>query len=188
MRRHWFCLALVLLLPAALHSKEKDPTAGFPRSLLHAQYVYVTSMTGDAYNPSTVTEDRDAIQRVEEAIRKWGRYTIVMRPEQADIVFRVRAGRLAEATGGMHVGVGTPPSAGRPTTTAGPVFGADVGPPDDYLEVLNSTGSRPTEMSSAAVLWRRTRHNGLGVGAPLVQDFRKEADAAAQRDAAKQKP
>ena len=44
-------------------------------------------------------------------------------------------------------------------------------------------------MSHATLMWRRTRHNGLAGDAPLIQEFRKEADAAAEHDMqAKKKP
>ena len=63
MRRVCFCWGLVLLLTSALvaQKREKDPTAGFPRALLHGQYVYVTSMTGGEFNISTYPEDRAVI-------------------------------------------------------------------------------------------------------------------------------
>jgi hypothetical protein len=74
--------------------RDKDPTAGFPRTLLHAHFVYVTSMTGGQFNVSTYEEDRTAVAIVEDALQKWGRYTLVYKPEDAEFIVNVRAGRL----------------------------------------------------------------------------------------------
>jgi len=193
MRRAYFCWGLVLLLTSALvaQKREKDPTAGFPRAMLHAQYVYVTSMTGSEFNISTYPEDRAAIDTVQDALQKWGRYTLVYKPEDAELIFNVRAGRQLEARAGVRVTTGSaPPSTGtRATTSIGEIVGANVGPADDYVEVLMPIPTEKLEVSRATLLWRRTRHNGLVDGAPLIQEFRKEADAAAAHDTqAKKKP
>jgi hypothetical protein len=193
MRRACFCWGLVLLLTSALvgQKREKDPTEGFPRPMLHAQYVYVTSMTGGEFNISTYPEDRAAIDTVQDALQKWGRYTLVYKPEDAELIFNVRAGRQLEARAAVRVTAGSaPPSTGtRATTSIGEIVGANVGPADDYVEVLMPIPTEKLEVSRATLLWRRTRHNGLVDGAPLIQEFRKEADAAAAHDTqAKKKP
>ena len=193
MRRACFCWGLVLLLTSALvgQKREKDPTTGFPRAMLHAQYVYVTSMTGGEFNISTYPEDRAAIGTVQDALQKWGRYTLVYKPEDAELIFNVRAGRQLEARAGVRVTAGSaPPSTGtQATTSIGEMVGANVGPADDYVEVLMPIPTDKLEVSRATLLWRRTRHNGLVDGAPLIQEFRKEADAAAAHDTqAKKKP
>jgi hypothetical protein len=56
----------------------------------------------------------------------------------------------------------------------GATAGTNVGPKDDYLEIVLPSGSAP--------IWRREQHNGFGIGVPLIQEFRKEADAAAEQD------
>src|SRR5215471_6925145 len=113
MRRACFCFSLVLILVSALQAKkrDKDPTAGFPRVLLNARFVYVTSFTGGEFNISTYPEDRAAIDTVQEAIQKWGRYTLVYKPEDAEVIFNVRAGRELEARAGVRV-ASTPPPTG----------------------------------------------------------------------------
>jgi hypothetical protein len=193
MRRACFCWGLVLLLTSALvgQKREKDPTAGFPRAMLHARYVYVTSMTGGEFNISTYPEDRAAIDTVQDALQKWGRYTLVYKPEDAELIFNVRAGRQLEARAGVRIPPGSPPppaGTGMPATAGGNV-GASIGPADDYVEVLMPNPTDKLDVSRATLLWRRTRHNGLVDGAPLIQEFRKEADAAAAHDTqAKKKP
>ena len=193
MRRAYFCCGLVLLLTPALvaQKREKDPTAGFPRALLHGQYVYVTSMTGGEFNISTYPEDRAVIHTVQDALQKWGRYTLVYELEDADLIFNVRSGRELEGRAGARVTTGSPPppgGTGMPSSAA-EIVGASIGPADDYVEVLMPIPTDKVNVSHATLLWRRTRHNGLADGAPLIQEFRKEADAAAAHDTqAKKKP
>jgi hypothetical protein len=185
-------LSLVLILVSALHAqkRQKDPTAGFPRALLHAQFVYVTSMTGGEFNVSTYPQDRAAIDTVQDALGNWGRYTLVYKPEEADLIFNVRAGREIEAGTGVRVrvGGGQPPTGPGANTGTGEMVGASVGPADDYVEVLMPVSTDKRNVSRATLLWRRTDHGGLGDGAPLIQEFRKEAEAAAAHDSQLKKP
>jgi hypothetical protein len=67
------------------------------------------------------------------------------------------------------------------------MVGAGVGPKDDYVEILVPIPTEKLNLARATMLWNRTRHNGLGDGAPLIQEFRKEADAAAAHDAESKK-
>ena len=55
MRRAIFSWSLVVILASVLpaQKREKDPTAGFPRVILNARFVYVTSFTGGQFNTST---------------------------------------------------------------------------------------------------------------------------------------
>ena len=191
MRRACFCFTLVLVLASALlaKKKDKDPTAAFPRVFLNAQFVYVTSFTGGQFNVSTYPEDRAAIEKAQEALEKWGRYKLVYKPEEADLIFNVRAGRELEAGAGVRVRVGSAPTGPGVNTSTGEMVGANVGPKDDYVEILVPTPTEKLDLTHATMLWNRARHNGLGDGAPLIQEFRKEADAAAAHDAeSKKKP
>ena len=57
------------------------------------------------------------------------------------------------------------------------------------MEILMPTPTERLDPSHATLLWRRAHHGGFGSGAPLVQQFRKEAEAAVASDAkAKKKP
>jgi hypothetical protein len=62
-----------------------------PRIFANARFVYVTSYDGGELNPNILPEDRDAIARVESGIQKWGKLTLVLRPEQADIILAVES-------------------------------------------------------------------------------------------------
>jgi hypothetical protein len=61
----------------------------FPGTLVNARYVYVTSYDGDQFDSNLLPEDRQAIGSVQDAIQKWGKFTLVYQPQQADIVLMV---------------------------------------------------------------------------------------------------
>ncbi len=61
----------------------------FPGTLVNARYVYVTSYDGDQFDSNLLPEDRQAISSVQDAIHRWGKFTLVYEPQQADIVLMV---------------------------------------------------------------------------------------------------
>jgi hypothetical protein len=77
-------LAGVSALAAPNSSSAKVPA--FPGTLANARYVYVASYDGDQFNPNLLSEDRNAIGTVQNAIQEWGKLTIVYRPSEADII------------------------------------------------------------------------------------------------------
>jgi hypothetical protein len=86
----------VVLLLASLAWAAPTPTKTvaqsvppFPGTLVNARYVYVTSYDGDQFNINLFPEDRQAIGAVQDAIQKWGKFTLVYQPNQADIVIMV---------------------------------------------------------------------------------------------------
>ena len=88
-------LAGVLTVVAAMISgaSASNPNTSnvraFPGILANARYVYVAAYDGDQFNPNLLSEDRDAISAVQEAIHNWGKLTLVYRPSEADIVILV---------------------------------------------------------------------------------------------------
>ena len=60
-------------------------------TLRNARFVYVTSYDGPQFSPYLRLEDRTAIARVQKAVQGWGGYTVVYRPQQADIVLAVQS-------------------------------------------------------------------------------------------------
>jgi len=62
----------------------------FPRTLINARYVYVTSYDGDQFNQSILPEDRQAIGDVQDALKAWGKYVVVYEPRQADMILAVQ--------------------------------------------------------------------------------------------------
>ena len=43
-------------------------------------FCYVTSYDGDQFNPNLLPEDRQAIATVQDAMQKWGKFTLVYEP------------------------------------------------------------------------------------------------------------
>jgi hypothetical protein len=80
-------VALLALGPAALAGNLPP----MPRMFANARFVYVTAYDGDQFNPGLLPEDRAAISRVEESIQKWGRLTLVYRPQEADMILVVQS-------------------------------------------------------------------------------------------------
>ncbi len=191
MRRRNLAVLLPLLflsLPfAKAKNKEKTP---LPKLVAHAQYVMVTTYFGDPVreplNPHITTEDRQAVTDVQNALEKWGRYTIAYRPEDAELILVVRKGRLLDATGGVRVQAGskrpcTPGNSPAPCTiqqdpAVGPIAAVDAGDPQDELALYDSSLG-----TDNAPLWRGRRAAGLD--APkmqLVEELRTKVEETAK--------
>lgn len=80
-------LALAAPKPPKVATSQNIPP--FPGTLVNARYVYVTSYDGDQFDINLLPEDREAISAVQDAIQKWGKFTLVYEPWQADIVLTV---------------------------------------------------------------------------------------------------
>lgn len=96
MRKFWGAVTITLLLSTiALAALKPSPGSQsnqpFPGTLRNARYVYVAAYDGDEFNIHLLPEDRDAIVAVQDAIRKWGKLTLVYRPDEADIVLLVES-------------------------------------------------------------------------------------------------
>jgi hypothetical protein len=81
-------LALLIMTAVAVAKPALQP---FPRTLINARYVYVTSYDGDQFNPNLWPEDRRAIAAVQNAIQNWGRYIVVYKPADADMILVVQS-------------------------------------------------------------------------------------------------
>lgn len=90
MKRAAFIALVLMLMTAAAMAAPSVYDQPFPRTLINAKYVYVTAYDGDQFDPALLPEDRQAIASVQDAIEKWGRYIIVYRPEDADMVLAVQ--------------------------------------------------------------------------------------------------
>ena len=85
-------VAMLLLAGLAVAAPEKTADVpDFPGTLVNARYVYVTSYDGDQFNPAVLPQDRRAIASVQDAIEKWGKFTVVYKPQDADIVLMVES-------------------------------------------------------------------------------------------------
>lgn len=81
----------VLLLAGTALAKQSHEVPPFPGTLINATYVYVTSYDGDQFNPNLLPEDRAAISAVQDSVQKWGKFTLVYKPQEADIVLMVQS-------------------------------------------------------------------------------------------------
>jgi hypothetical protein len=84
-------LCLFVLAAVALAApKPAQATQPFPKTLINARYVYVTSYDGGQFNINILPEDRQAISDVQDAIRQWGHYILVYNPKDADMILAVQ--------------------------------------------------------------------------------------------------
>jgi hypothetical protein len=90
-----FSLVAISLIVVAAISATAAPNPStakapaFPAILANARYVYVASYDGDQFDPNLLSEDRNAIGSVQNAIQDWGKLMIVFRPSEADIIILV---------------------------------------------------------------------------------------------------
>jgi hypothetical protein len=127
-----FALTVVLLATTVALAAPKPPKVNapqnvpaFPGTLVNARFVYVTSYDGDQFNINLLPEDRQAIGAVEDALQKWGKFTLVYEPHQADIVLMVT---------------------GRPSEDILAVYDARGWPGNQYLwRMMGRGGLQPTE-------------------------------------------
>lgn len=101
MKKNFFAAALLTLVLATsfstlayARSSSNPATAGvpqMPRIFANARFAYVAAYDGDQFNPNLLPEDREAIARVQNAIQKWGKLTIVYRAQDADVILMVQS-------------------------------------------------------------------------------------------------
>lgn len=192
---------ILFLLTAALligFSFAKDKKSELVRNITHAKFVMLTTLHGNSLDPAQVPpEDIKAMQATDDAMRRWGRYAIVYTPQEADLIMVVRAGRLTSTRGGIarpdtiSIGRVPPSTTGDPSGLPPPqpgsvVYGSEVGPSEDMLEIFDAhLGVNGIEHASSP-LWRKLQAGGLqGKEPPLVSQLRKEVEQADKEDAAK---
>jgi hypothetical protein len=168
-------LGLRVVLAGAVCAASLIPVAasqaGPPALLAEARYVALGYDLGAGFVSASemrvevLPEERAALERIRGEIEAGGRYDVVLRPGDADLLIAIRKGRRASV--GANVG-------SSPTSGAGgaPAAGVDAGAsapvpsPDDTIEVFDKSG---------VLVWRETRPKGLsGAGPPLWDAFRSE--------------
>lgn len=184
MKRLIGAVAFLVVFSSALFSATKQSV---PKSLVVARYAMVTSYYGNRVaDPNVPSDDRQAIADVENAIQQWGKYRLVFRPKNADIIVLVRKGRTAMVTPRVHTGtgVGIDPRNGSGdarigggNNSPGVGVGVEAGSSDDIIAVydaLHGIDSTP--------LWRKTMRNGLvPPDMKLVKEFRRVLEEAANQ-------
>jgi hypothetical protein len=82
-------IAAAAISAAAAPRPNTATVPAFPGTLANARYVYVASYDGDQFDSNLLTEDRNAISSVQNAIQAWGKLTLVYQPSHADIIILV---------------------------------------------------------------------------------------------------
>lgn len=83
--------AVLLILGMLGTAAASSNVPELPRILSNARFVYVMAYDGDQFDPRLLPEDRVAISRVQDAIQKWGKLTVVYRPQDADVILAVQS-------------------------------------------------------------------------------------------------
>lgn len=94
MKRYSAVIGLLLLLAVsalAAPNISQSKVLLFPKTLTNARYVYVAAYDGDQFDPNLLPDDRVAIANVQDALRQWGRYVIVYRRQDADMILLVQS-------------------------------------------------------------------------------------------------
>jgi hypothetical protein len=170
MTRRSLCFVVALLFVPFLSAKDK---AVFPKQIVAAQYVLVTTYFSDNLaDPSIPPADRQAVIDVQNAIRDWGRYTLVYDRKAAELIFLVRKGRTAETRDSIHIHGGS----NQPTPSFGHETQGDVGDPQDMLAVFDAARGTDT-----IPIWRDRITDGLNSPkVELVRELRTKVEAAAK--------
>lgn len=179
-----FAIALLLWLFVAFNVQAKDPVLS--AQLLQAKYValgyetaqgFIAEFDEQAFVSFKITpQDRQALANVHDALEKWKRYVVTVRPDEADMLIVVRAGRVASVDGGIRVG-NTPAIPAGQRGGIGTVVGAEAGPPDDYLAVYQADNGR-----EGPRLWRKTEEDGFaGKNPALFESFKSDVESFAKK-------
>jgi len=186
MRRTYLSLMLVLASLSVVAQNSTQQKTDLPKVFDTARYVYVDAESGDPTSRDLTTEDRQAIYNVEKQLKAWGRYTLTLSCEHADLVLRVHKSRAGSSNIPVVVPSG-PRQPGRvprdpsdPTNSpAGPGLGTEVGSPDDELSVYIPAGSAS---SMTGPIWNDSRRNGLNAPRlPLFQELKQDVEDAYPR-------
>jgi hypothetical protein len=189
--------ALVATPLAIAGPKKKDPLPAYVLKA-HTAVVIVDPSAGTSLNSPLA--NKKAQEDVEQALMKWGRLSLVLDPQSADLVIVIRkgSGKLVEPTiGGLptndrpvivqqtdrNIRIGgqqgrAPGSPQQPSpqdTSASPQM--EVAPPDDMFSVYE--GRSEGAIDQRPIAWRLVAKNALhSPDVPAVVEFRKAVESA----------
>lgn len=210
----WTALAVVGLALAPALAKNSKPVV--PQYMLNARTVAILIDPGAGVSLSDPKANQAARQDVEDALQKWGRFTTVPNPADADLIIVLRRGhaKLVDATvtdprqnspivdvsrsdSGISIGApnAPPPSHSGPTPNPNaPVFDPQEGGAHPQTEIGNPDDSflvfegRRDYNADEIPGWRWVHKNGLHAhDVPAVDEFRKALEDAEKQAAAQQK-
>jgi len=180
-------LAFLLVLFAS--AKEKDKVI-LPADVQQAQTVLVVIMPEAGEPLADPTANRKALEEVEKALMKWGRFRLATEAYTADLVIAVRKGTKQGITPVIRGGpvdtrpVILEPTEGNTRPDNGPKLGTEVGPSEDTFAVYRGKIEYPLDSSP---VWRYVAKDSLSSpGVPAVDEFRKAIAAAEKAAAQKQ--
>src|SRR5271170_3951307 len=90
-----FATTLALAAPKAPKTNAPQSIPAFPGTLVNARFIFVTSYDGDQFDPNLLSEDRQAIATVQDAMQKWGKFILVYEPPVRRCAGGLRCPRLA---------------------------------------------------------------------------------------------
>jgi hypothetical protein len=83
-----FTLALLLASTPLIRAQQTTPAAPVPSQIQQAQTIFLTNSGSDPNFPIDATK---AYNDIYAALQTWGRYKLVNSPDQADLVFHLKA-------------------------------------------------------------------------------------------------
>jgi hypothetical protein len=202
---------LLILLFASLAVAGNKKKIVLPAYVLKARTVIVLIDPDAGINPQAPLANKTAQEEVEKAIAKWGRLSLVLDPQTADLVITIRkgSGKLVQQTiGGMptndrpvivqpndtgiRIGAqqGRLPSAPtqpQPQDTR-PSPQTEVGNSEDTFIVYegHSEGRSSGSLDQQAPAWRYSNKNALhSPNVPAVDEFRKLIEEAEKQQKTK---
>lgn len=171
-------LAGIVLFAGLGQAKDKQ---SLPAEILKAHTVAVVMYPGSEMPLVSPGENRGAVNSVEAAIMRWGRFTL-SNAADADLIIAVRKGRRGGAVltggnipvilnptdGGVHAGGtrGTPPYPVPGQPVGAPRVTETMGSADDMLMVYRGRTLASGDPLDAPALWRFSGKNVLD--SPLV--------------------
>ena len=208
-------LATSGLLLSCLMATAKDKKPLLPADVLRAQTVLVVVDPAAGTDPQNPYANRTAQEDVEKALMKWGRFSLALDAETADLIVTVRkgSGKLVQQTvggipnnnrgvifeptdSGGRVGArqGSSGTAGDPSDTqsgsSAPHPQVEVGQSQDMFVVYRSSSKDDPHSAplDAPPVWRYSARNALqSPGVPAVDVFQKLV-ADAEKQLAQKKP
>jgi len=196
--RRWLLIPLVLITFAAL-AKEK-PIA---KELLEAKTVKVMVLPGNfehVGNYSPTPFDRDAVNDVKDALRKWGRWALVGDREPSDIVVLVRSaaravtyststrGGTVTKIGGSGIGERSSPATGPSEQYphgGGSMIEHPTPPKDDIIAIFTAKEAKSAvyvaggRISHAKPLWLLNESGILrSTSVPGIAELRRDVENA----------
>jgi hypothetical protein len=167
-------LAAPLLLTSGLLAGGKV----VPALLGHAKYVVLGYDTGDRFVAVTdaigredliLPSDQAALSDLSDRIEQWGQYTIVTRPEQAELFITVRTGRRVTLGASTHLGT---PASGS-SATQSPAYSAEISSQGDMVSIYEAR----TGGGTGTLLWREKQSTGLpGFPAKIFEQLKSDVE------------